>query len=86
GRVTLAHLTVKEFLLEQESALHVNEPDTHSFIARSCLTYLLDQFQRHVPAGVEGFPLHNYAVENWMNHASSTRDIEDINSDIPLEN
>ncbi|KAF8837279.1 ankyrin, partial [Paxillus ammoniavirescens] len=78
--VTLAHLTVKEFLLEQESALHVNEPDTHSFIARSCLTYLLDQFQRRVPAGVESFPLHNYAVKNWMKHASSTRDIEDINS------
>jgi hypothetical protein len=50
--VTLAHLTVKEFLLEQESPLHVNEPDAHSFIARSCLTYLLDLFQPRVTAGV----------------------------------
>ncbi|KIJ13355.1 hypothetical protein PAXINDRAFT_48621, partial [Paxillus involutus ATCC 200175] len=32
--VTLAHLTVKEFLLEQESPLHVNEADAHSFIAQ----------------------------------------------------
>ncbi|KAF8833460.1 hypothetical protein BDN67DRAFT_1072930 [Paxillus ammoniavirescens] len=43
-RFTLAHLTVKEFLLQQASPLHVNEPDAHSFIARSCLTYLLDHF------------------------------------------
>ncbi|KIK81665.1 hypothetical protein PAXRUDRAFT_102350, partial [Paxillus rubicundulus Ve08.2h10] len=80
--VTLAHLTVKEFLLEQESTLHVNEPDAHSFIARSCLTYLLDQFQRRVTADAESFPLHDYAVEYWMKHASSTRDIEDTSSDI----
>jgi ankyrin repeat protein len=78
--VTLAHLTIKEFLLEQESALHVNEPDAHSFIARCCLTYLLDQFPPRVAAGVQGFPLHDYAVTNWMHHASSTRDIEDTQS------
>ncbi|KIJ11010.1 hypothetical protein PAXINDRAFT_16031 [Paxillus involutus ATCC 200175] len=44
-QVMLAHLTVKEFLLQQDSLLHINEPDAHSFIARSSLTYLLDQFQ-----------------------------------------
>ncbi|KAF8838113.1 hypothetical protein BDN67DRAFT_124834, partial [Paxillus ammoniavirescens] len=80
GGVTLAHLTVKEFLLEQGSALHVNEPDAHSFIARCCLTYLLDQFPPRVAAGVQGFPLHDYAIEHWMRHASSTRDIEDTQS------
>ncbi|KIJ07095.1 hypothetical protein PAXINDRAFT_103100 [Paxillus involutus ATCC 200175] len=58
GGVTLAHLTVKEFLLEPKSPLHVNEPDAHSFIARCCLTYLLDQFPPRVAAGVQGFPLH----------------------------
>ncbi|KIJ10381.1 hypothetical protein PAXINDRAFT_16609 [Paxillus involutus ATCC 200175] len=78
--VMLAHLTVKEFLLEQESALHVNEPDTYSFIARSCLTYLLDQFQPCVAAGVGGFPLHDYAVRKWMSHALSSRGIEDTQS------
>ncbi|KIJ14091.1 hypothetical protein PAXINDRAFT_100315 [Paxillus involutus ATCC 200175] len=78
--VTLAHLTVKEFLLEPKSPLHVNEPDAHSFIARCCLTYLLDQFPPRVAAGVQGFPLHKYAVQNWMHHASSTRDIEDTQS------
>ncbi|KAF8842074.1 hypothetical protein BDN67DRAFT_421112 [Paxillus ammoniavirescens] len=78
--VTLAHLTVKEFLLERGSLLHVNEADAHSFIARSCLTYVLDRFPARVDAGLEGFPLHNYAVTNWMNHASSTREIEDTDS------
>jgi len=51
-RVTLAHLTVKEFLLQQDSPLRVNEPDAHSFIARSSLTYLLDQFQPCAVVGV----------------------------------
>ncbi|KAF8833267.1 hypothetical protein BDN67DRAFT_986139, partial [Paxillus ammoniavirescens] len=32
-RFTLAHLTVKEFLLQQASPLHINELDAHSFIA-----------------------------------------------------
>ncbi|KIJ14684.1 hypothetical protein PAXINDRAFT_43750, partial [Paxillus involutus ATCC 200175] len=79
-RVTLAHLTVKEFLLQQESLLHVNEPDAHSLIAQSCLTYLLDLSQPHVTADVGEFPLHDYAVQNWMEHASSTRDIENTQS------
>ncbi|KIK73716.1 hypothetical protein PAXRUDRAFT_20565 [Paxillus rubicundulus Ve08.2h10] len=57
-RVTLAHLTVREFLLEQASPLHVDERETHSLIARSCLTYLLDELQPRVVAGVGGFPLH----------------------------
>ncbi|KIJ10395.1 hypothetical protein PAXINDRAFT_16622 [Paxillus involutus ATCC 200175] len=78
--VTLAHLTVREFLLEQESPLHLNTPDTPSFITRSCLTYLLDLFQPHITAGVKGFPLHDYAILNWMEHASSTAEIEDTKS------
>jgi hypothetical protein len=58
-RFTLAHLTVKEFLLQQDSQLRVNEAGAHSFIARSCLTYLLDQFQPCTIAGV-GESLSNY--------------------------
>ncbi|KAF8835684.1 hypothetical protein BDN67DRAFT_937666, partial [Paxillus ammoniavirescens] len=80
GGLTLAHLTVKEFLLEQKSPLHVTEAEAHSFIARSCLTYVLDRFQPRADAGVEGFPLHDYAIKNWMDHGSSTRDIEDTDS------
>ncbi|KIK76337.1 hypothetical protein PAXRUDRAFT_835399, partial [Paxillus rubicundulus Ve08.2h10] len=80
--VTLAHLTVKEFLLEQQSPLHVNEPGAHSLIAQSCLSYLLDKFAPRVAPGLGDFLLHDYAVENWMKHASSTREIEDTNSAI----
>ncbi|KIK71795.1 hypothetical protein PAXRUDRAFT_119091, partial [Paxillus rubicundulus Ve08.2h10] len=75
-----AHLTVKEFLLEQQSPLHVNEADAHSLIARSCLRYLLDEFAPRVAPGVGKFPLHGYAVQNWMKHASSTKEMEDTNS------
>ncbi|KAF8833159.1 hypothetical protein BDN67DRAFT_1017875 [Paxillus ammoniavirescens] len=79
-RFTLAHLTVKEFLLQQASPLHVNKLDAHSFIAWSCLTYLLDHFQPRTIVGVGEFPLHGYAVDSWMPHASSTREIEEANS------
>src|SRR5262245_58184436 len=77
GRVTLAHLSVKEYLVSSQFHKHstlsfyIDEKLAHKLIAQTCLIYLL-QLDRHDSVTIQEiakFPLAYYAAEFWIFHA-----------------
>ena len=81
GEVRLAHFSVREYLISERLRtnhpalfyFHFNEKIANMFIAKTCLSYLL-QFDR--PGVVDSntpssFPLCHYATHRWMIHAGS---------------
>ncbi|KAF9470382.1 hypothetical protein BDN70DRAFT_939763, partial [Pholiota conissans] len=81
GLVKLAHFSIKEYLLSDYlrsgpiSSFHlVSEELSHSVIAQTCVTYLLefDTPQRlDQRTGTDSFPLARYAAKYWIVHAKS---------------
>ncbi|KAF8483149.1 hypothetical protein JB92DRAFT_2676131, partial [Gautieria morchelliformis] len=81
GEVRLAHFSVREYLISERlrtghatlSYFYFNEKMADVFIARTCLSYLL-QFDRHGVVDLNtpsSFPLCRYATVNWMLHAAA---------------
>ena len=78
GKVTLAHLSVKEYLLFSNQLhecstphFHINEKLAHELISQTCLGYLLqlDSYDSVTSQEIAKFPLPHYAAEFWIFHA-----------------
>lgn len=73
----LAHFSVKEYLISERITFtpvlryHITSSSANSFIAKSCLAYLL-YFEKPItskPALLDDkYPLYGYAAEFWANH------------------
>jgi ankyrin repeat protein len=78
AEVRLAHFSVREYLISDHfpgggtSLFYFNQNMAHTFIAKTCLTYLL-QFDEPGDTDSWGihqdFPLSAYAAEHWIHHA-----------------
>lgn len=85
----LTHFSVREYLTSDHiktNAPHYafNSQMAHEFIARTCITYLM-QFQRPVDDIVHfPFPLADYAANLWMGHVrlSHTNTLDDLALDL----
>jgi hypothetical protein len=69
--VTLAHASVQDYLLNKHTVTKFSrdfsgESLSHSFIARTCITYLL-YFETHPLEGGK-YPLGEYAARYWCHH------------------
>ena len=79
GMVKLAHFSVKEYLVSKylctgaASRFHLTEELSHSWIAQTCLVYLLqlDTVSSLNEDVLKSFPLMTYAAANWIFHAQS---------------
>lgn len=86
-QVQLAHFSVKEFLLSDRCAFHLDfrSQICHSVIAESCLHYLLhicqDGTMIITEELIKRYPLSLYAAKQWWQHL---RTIADLRDDDPL--
>ncbi|KAF8528316.1 hypothetical protein JB92DRAFT_2666721, partial [Gautieria morchelliformis] len=79
-QVRLAHFSVKEYLTSghvrggRASIFYFNQHMANTFIAESCLGYLLQLDQTFCDHGTGhlNYPLYQYAAEHWTHHAQST--------------
>src|SRR5277367_1319820 len=74
GIIKLSHMSVKDYLLSQHhvgaTGFGLNEKLSHSFIAKTCLAYLL-QFEHPGMLNlddVDKYPLAQYAAVYWVMH------------------
>ena len=72
--IKLSHMSVKDYLLSQHcvgaTGFSIDEKLAHSFIAKTCLAYLL-QFENPNMLNrgmVDKYPLAKYAAEYWIMH------------------
>src|ERR1700728_3498881 len=74
GMIKLSHMSVKDYLLSQHrvgaSGFSIDEKLAHSYIAKTCLAYLLqfenpDMLNRDT---ISKYPLAKYAAEYWIMH------------------
>ena len=71
-RVQLAHASVREFLIGDDVTASpacdfaVRVPDAHTFVAKSCLSYLFHYNSRNLREA--RYPLRQYAWYNWELH------------------
>src|SRR5271169_5153740 len=74
GMIKLSHMSVKDYLLSQHrigaSGFSIDEKLAHSFIAKTCLAYLLhlenpDMSRLDI---IDKYPLAEYAAEHWIMH------------------
>src|SRR6202034_925122 len=88
GMIKLSHMSVKDYLLSQHrvgaSGFSIDEKLAHSYIARTCLAYLL-QFENHDMLDqviIDKYPLAKYAAEYWIMHvhygALETTDVQKL--------
>ena len=76
GEVTIAHLSIKEYLLSNRrqfdgSPLHLNASLAHSAIAQTCLVYLLELGSINRRDEIQSrLPLVSYAAHHWFIHAT----------------
>ena len=81
-------MSVKEYLISERitngpaAYFGINARISHSFIAQTCLAYLLylGTIKSLTTATVQSFPLAYYAAEHWFDHAHG-----DIESNPPLQ-
>ncbi|KAF8479929.1 hypothetical protein JB92DRAFT_2665290, partial [Gautieria morchelliformis] len=86
GEVSLAHFSVREYLVSEHlrigdnkmSCYHFNKKLADTFIAKACLVYLL-QFDKH--GCIDGntcrsYPLSSYAARYWIFHVQPDNDEE----------
>lgn len=80
-QVQLAHFSVKEFLLSDRCAFHLDfrSQICHSVIAESCLHYLLHMCQDGpiTKELVSQYPLSLYAAKQWCQHLRTIADLCD---------
>ncbi|KAK3615213.1 hypothetical protein LTR22_027516 [Elasticomyces elasticus] len=79
-KVRLAHFSIKEYLeskriLEKDvKDFHFESTAGHSFLAQSCVTYMLHYSKSDLtlstPQDLINFPLLRYAAQSWFVHAS----------------
>jgi hypothetical protein len=77
GQVTLAHLSVKEYLFSGQLYphsvvnIHINDRLAHQLISQTCLVCLLqlDRCDSVTSQEIAKFPLAPYAAEFWTFHA-----------------
>ena len=82
--VTLAHFSVKEYLISDIIRLgetvkySLQEIDCHSSLAKDCLAYLLhfDEVSSLTSGVFTNYPLADYAAQNWTKHARMARSID----------
>jgi ankyrin repeat protein len=75
--VQLSHFSVKEFLLSSRLAAqvpsirryHVPVTPAHTMVAQACLGTLLHLDENVTSDSLKNFPLAEYALEHWMDHA-----------------
>lgn len=78
--VTLAHFSVREFLLQRAEHIPDMEPfalktrQAHLKVAKDCLVYLYRFNTRHTPR--EKFPLREYAWFHWEKHVQPSGEDE----------
>ncbi|KAJ7053338.1 hypothetical protein C8F01DRAFT_552885 [Mycena amicta] len=80
--ISLAHASVKEYLASTDKFqgpredVEISEPAAHYLFARTCIGYFsgIDG----VLESVEGYPLLDYAVENWATHFNLCADIKTV--------
>ncbi|KAJ7172246.1 hypothetical protein C8R46DRAFT_1085272 [Mycena filopes] len=81
--VTLAHVSVRDYLLSgPKFGSDFSESHSHTFIARTCLSYLLylaDHASAHTP-----YPLGAYATTRWSYHLLRSHDRRQL-SDLALK-
>ena len=72
--VQFSHTSVQQFLTSDRVAnskeisnFHVLLESAHTFLARACLSLLLDDSDH--TSSVHKSPLHSYAVKHWVDHA-----------------
>lgn len=78
GYVTLAHFSVKEYLISDRirkgpaESFAISYPVAHYFIAECCLSYVLHYASSAMKTGsredLSAFPLLKYASERWSTH------------------
>ena len=82
--VRLAHDSVKEYLVSgriksaRAAFYGIDEATTHSFLARSCLAYLMHFKQPFSDADFEylsEYPLLRYSAQQWESHVASSGDL-----------
>ena len=75
--VQFSHYSVKEFLTSERlaksdnedlSQYHISSEPAHTILAQSCISTLL-QPDIHIRDITNGYPLANYAAQNWFHHA-----------------
>jgi len=83
--VQFSHFSVKEYLTSGRIAnsapvshFQVLPKSAHTFLARACLSVLLQLDSSIDETKIKNFPLAHYAAENWVDHAR----FEDVSSDI----
>ena len=83
--VQFSHFTVKEFLTSKRlanskhvSRYHILLQPAHTFLARACLSVLLNLDDDIDKTRIEEFPLARYAAEHWVDHAQ----FEDVSQHI----
>ena len=82
--VRLAHDSVKEYLVSgriksaRAAFYGIDEASSHSFLARSCLAYLMHFKQPFSDAEFEylsEYPLLRYSAQQWESHVASSREL-----------
>src|ERR1700728_1108003 len=74
GIIKLSHMSVKDYLLSQHhvgaTGFGLNEKLSHSYIAKTCLAYLLQfkSLDMLNPNTIGNYPLAQYAAEYWVMH------------------
>jgi len=83
--VQFSHFTVKEFLTSKRlsnskhvSRYHILLQPAHTFLARACLSVLLNVDDQIDKTRIEEFPLARYAAKHWVDHAQ----FEDVSQHI----
>jgi ankyrin repeat protein len=75
--VQFSHYSIKEFLTSERlansmrrdlSQYHISSEPAHTVLAQSCISTLL-QLDNDIEAIHRGFPLAEYASQNWFHHA-----------------
>jgi len=77
SEVRLVHYTLQYYIRNQHQSLFSH---AESFIAQTCLTYLLLDLEAEVHGVLGKSPLFTYAIEHWGNHARNApaKDIGDL--------
>ena len=72
--VQFSHFSVKEFLLSNRltssiSLYRIRPASAHTILAQACIGFLLHSDEHTDEESAKGFPLANYAAQNWVEHA-----------------
>ncbi|KAJ7871537.1 ankyrin repeat-containing domain protein [Mycena leptocephala] len=82
-QVELAHASVQDYILSKHFSakfeLDLSESVSHTFIARTCISYLLHFRGRSLQEEeLDGHPLAEYAARNWCYHLLRSHDRKEL--------